>query len=76
MTIKKVKLGDCCKIVSGSTPKTGQKEYWDGQILWATPKDLSSLEEKYISDTSKKITEEGYKSCSTQLLPPNSIFLH
>lgn len=75
MTIKKVKLGDCCQIVSGSTPKTGQKEYWDGQIFWATPKDLSSLEGKYISDTSKKITEKGYKSCSTQLLPPNSILL-
>ncbi|OGI36012.1 MAG: hypothetical protein A2259_01660 [Candidatus Moranbacteria bacterium RIFOXYA2_FULL_43_15] len=71
--IRKVKLGECCEIISGSTPKTNVTEYWDGNILWATPKDLSKLGSKFISDTSKKITQAGYKSCSTQILPPRSV---
>ena len=35
------KLGDICEIVSGSTPKTGVPEYWDGDIKWITAAELS-----------------------------------
>lgn len=69
------KLEDCCDIISGSTPKTGIEEYWNGDIKWATPKDLSKLKEKHISATSKSITPKGYASCSTQILPINSVLL-
>ncbi len=73
MNWQTVKLGEVCKIVSGSTPKTGTPEYWDGDILWATPKDLSRLNQMYLSDTEKKITEAGLKSCSAQMLPVGSV---
>ena len=36
----KYKLGDICEIVSGSTPRTGIDEYWDGDIKWITPAEL------------------------------------
>lgn len=68
-----VKLGDCCQIISGSTPKTFNDEYWNGDILWATPKDLTPLRSPYISDTPDKITKIGFASCSTRLLPVNSV---
>lgn len=71
--MKMVKLGDCCKIISGSTPARDTLEYWGGEINWFTPKDLSELTDKYIAESPEKITELGYKSCSTQLLPPNSL---
>lgn len=70
-----VPLVNCCKIVSGSTPKTSKKNYWNGDIPWVTPKDLSSLEGKYIEKTAQQITEEGYNSCSTTFVPPNSVLL-
>lgn len=67
------RLDQCTEIVSGSTPKTDIEKYWGGNINWATPKDLSSLNQKIISDTPDKITQEGYDSCSTQLLPVGSV---
>lgn len=70
---RKVRLGECCEIVSGATPSTGANDYWDGDICWATPKDLSGLQGHYISDTPRKLTESGLASCSATILPPNSV---
>jgi len=67
------RLGQCCEIVSGATPSTGDENYWDGDICWATPKDLSGLEGHYISDTPRKLTKTGLTSCSATVLPPNSV---
>jgi type I restriction enzyme S subunit len=69
------RLGDVCRIVSGSTPRTGVEEFWNGSIPWATPKDLSGLGAIFIQQTAQAITESGYRSCSTQLLPANSVLL-
>lgn len=68
-----VKIGDCCKVISGSTPRRNKPEYWNGDILWATPKDLSKLDGQYLNETPDLITQEGYKSCSTTLLPKGAI---
>ncbi|MFV9690955.1 MAG: restriction endonuclease subunit S, partial [Desulfobacteria bacterium] len=70
---RKCQIGDIAKIVSGATPKTKIKEYWNGDILWATPKDLGQMHSIEISDTERKITKAGYESCSTNLLPPGSV---
>ena len=37
----KYKLGEICEIVSGSTPKTSVEEYWNGDIKWITPAELT-----------------------------------
>ena len=66
-------LGEYCEIVSGSTPRTGVKEYWDGDIYWVTPKDLSELNSAYIETTARKITRAGLDSCSANILPAGSI---
>lgn len=70
-----VRLGDCCDVKSGATPKTDIEKYWDGEIRWATPKDISRHEHPYLFDTSDKITVEGYRSCSTQLLPVGTVLV-
>lgn len=61
------------KIFSGSTPKSGEELYWDGDITWFTPDDLGNNQQKNISESRRKITEEGYKSCGTSLAKKNSI---
>jgi type I restriction enzyme, S subunit len=63
-------IGD---IYSGSTPSTTNQDYWDGDIVWITPNDLSSLNTPYLRTSNKKITKKGLESCSTQLLPAGSI---
>jgi type I restriction enzyme S subunit len=70
---EKVRLADCCEIVSGATPSTNIKACWEGDICWATPKDLSELEGGLITTTSRKLTLEGLNSCAASILPPGSV---
>ena len=63
-------------VVSGATPETGNAAYWDGSILWATPEDIGSLVGDYwLRDTRRKLTQAGYESCGTTIVPPRSIVL-
>lgn len=59
-------------IFSGATPKSSILPFWDGNIVWVTPADYKS-EDKYINDSEKHITEDGYNSCATNLVPKGSI---
>jgi type I restriction enzyme S subunit len=68
-------LGNYCSVVNGSTPKTGVDEYWNGNIVWITPTDLGKNKNKYICDSERKITEEGYNSANTTIIGKNNIIL-
>jgi len=68
------KLGEVCEIVSGSTPKTGNDEYWNGSLCWITPAEISD-DDIIITDTNRKISEVGAKSCSLTLMPVGTVLL-
>ena len=68
-----VKLSDIGEVVGGSTPSTKNPNNYDGNIGWITPKDLAGYNKVYISKGERNITEMGFKSCSTKILPKNSI---
>ncbi|MGD7070767.1 restriction endonuclease subunit S [Acetobacter sp. AAB5] len=68
-------IGDETDIVGGSTPSTSNPIFWNGDHYWATPKDLSGLNSPVLSDTSRKITEEGLTQISSGLLPSGSVVL-
>lgn len=70
-----VKLGEVCRIVNGTTPKTGIQEYWNGEIVWITPTDLGKLDGLYINDSARKISKAGYESCHLELVPTGSVVL-
>src|ERR1035437_10424768 len=61
------------QIIGGSTPNSESAALWDGDILWATPADLSKRRSLYIEDTQRKISAEGLESCGTKLVPAGSI---
>ena len=69
----KVKISDLGQVVGGATPSTKKEEYYNGDIVWITPKDLSDFKGRYISRGERNITKAGMESCSTQLLPKNTI---
>jgi len=60
---------------SGATPDSGNSEFWDGDILWATPEDVSAVTGYWLEDTRRRITDAGYVSCGTRLAPAKSIVL-
>lgn len=72
---KECKLEEVAKIVGGSTPKTDIDEYWNGDIPWITPKDLSNFNGRYISKGERNISEKGLVNSSAKLLPPGTILL-
>lgn len=68
------KISDIGTVVGGATPSTKKTEnYEDGKIAWITPKDLSVFSGRYIGRGERNITETGLKSCSTQLMPQNTV---
>lgn len=68
------RLGDICTIVSGSTPKSNVSEYWDGDVKWITPAELS--EESYIiNDTVRHITELGVAKTGLKPFPKGTVIL-
>jgi len=72
--IKLVKLGNLCEVVSGSTPKTNIDDYWNGNIKWVTPAELSDSS-FIIKDTQRHLTDSGFKSASLRLLPEGTVLL-
>ena len=70
----KYKLGEICEIVSGSTPKTGIAEYWDGELKWITPAEIN--EDSYIiTDSVRKLTEVGVKKTRLTSFPEGTVIL-
>ena len=68
------KLGEICEIVSGSTPKTSIAEYWDGDVKWITPAEIS--EDTYIiTDSVRKLTELGVKKTGLTSFPEGTVIL-
>jgi len=61
------------EVVSGSTPSTKRKEFWNGEIPWITPRDLANFDGRYIYSGERNISKAGLKSGSLRLLPPGTI---
>ena len=72
---KNLLLSDLATIVGGGTPSRRQPAYWDGEVPWATPTDVTGLSGRVISKTSSSITSQGLASSSATLLPPNSLLM-
>lgn len=73
MEWKKYKLSEIGEIVSGATPRTNVTDNYGGDIAWLTPADLSGYTQKYISRGARNITQQGYDSCSTTLMPKGTV---
>lgn len=71
---KECTIADLGEVVGGATPSTKKPEnYKNGDISWITPKDLSTFNGRFILHGERNITETGLNSCSTRLLPTNTV---
>lgn len=67
-------LSSIIEIISGGTPSTQIKEYWDGEIPWLSVDDFNTGN-RYPSKAAKKITEEGLKKSATNMLLPGMLII-
>lgn len=58
--------------ISGATPDSTNADLWDGDILWITPADYKT-KDVYVSGGSRNLSDLGYKSCSTHMLPIGTV---
>lgn len=72
---KEVRLGDMGKTVSGGTPDSTVPAYWDGDIDWATPTDITKLTTRFIRGTARRITPEGLKKSSAKLVGDGALLI-
>ena len=70
---RQVKLVEIGVIHSGGTPSTRDSSYWNGDIPWLTPSEVTRLSEKYINSTERHITRKGLSR--TTLLPENCLIV-
>ena len=68
-------IDDVAEIYNGATPSTINELNYEGDIVWITPKDLSDQKQKFVYKGERNISQVGYDSCSTHLLPSNTILM-
>jgi type I restriction enzyme S subunit len=68
------KLSSVVEVINGGTPSTHKNEYWNGDIPWLSVEDFNN-DNRSVSTTQKKITKEGLKNSSTNLLMPGMIII-
>ena len=69
-------IGNEVTVVGGGTPSTKNADFWEGgNIHWTSPRDMSSLTDKILLDTNRKITEAGLGKISSGLLPINTVLM-
>ncbi len=66
------KLGEVCDVIGGGTPSKKNSKFYEGNILWATVRDMKS---EILSDTEFKITEEAVKNSSTNIIPKGNVII-
>jgi restriction endonuclease S subunit len=59
----------------GGTPSTKKSEYWDGEFLWTTPRDLSNQIGLITIDSERKLTQAGVEKITSKLLPAHSVLM-
>lgn len=70
---KGLRIKDIFQVFSGATPSSDVERFWDGDIVWVTPADMTDF--GYIETGSNNITLEGYNSCGTHYVPEGSIII-
>lgn len=68
-------MGEICKTFGGGTPKTSVKEYWEGDVPWVVPTDITRNSCIALLDTERKITALGLEKSSAKMLPANAILM-
>ena len=72
---ERVALGVLAEIRNGGTPSTTVPDYWDGDVPWCTPTDITGTRGRHLTATTRCITISGLNSCGASLLPAGALLL-
>jgi type I restriction enzyme S subunit len=70
------RLDSLADIRGGGTPSTTEPRFWNGDIPWCTPTDITALNgHKYLGETARMITQLGLKASSAEMIPMYSVIM-
>ena len=69
------KVAEVCLTTGGGTPSTKRAEYWDGDITWVVPTDVTKNDCLVLLDSERRITERGIRESSAKLVPAETILM-
>ena len=69
------KITKVCETIGGGTPSTRISEYWDGNIPWVVPSDVTKNDSLVLLDTERKITQKGLRESSAKMVPSETILM-
>ena len=69
------RIPNVCETVGGGTPSTNVAEYWDGDITWVVPTDVTRNDCLVLLDSERKITEKGLRESSAKMVPAETILM-
>jgi len=69
------RIDEVAETVGGGTPSTSVTDYWDGDITWVVPSDVTKNDSIVLLDSERKITEKGLRKSSAKLVPANTILM-
>jgi type I restriction enzyme, S subunit len=72
---KPARLDAISRLVGGGTPSRNISRNFGGDILWATPSDLTSQERFFLETTEETITNDGLRDSSAHLLPVGTVLM-
>ncbi|MFT8742623.1 restriction endonuclease subunit S [Lentilactobacillus hilgardii] len=67
------KLSELAKIQGGGTPDSTNSKFWNGEINWFTPTEVSN--QGYLFESNKKISKSGLKHSSAKLMPVGTVLM-
>ena len=72
---RRVAVSDVASVTIGGTPSRAVEEYWQGDIPWATAKDVANAEPRYLCNTQEAITEMGLSKSAAKLMPQGTVII-
>nr|WP_319539035.1 restriction endonuclease subunit S [uncultured Methanospirillum sp.] len=69
------KISEVCHTLGGGTPSSSNPDFWNGDVIWATPTDITNNDCLYLPDTERKITQFGLKNSSAKIVDAGTILM-
>lgn len=70
---KERKISDIADVIGGGTPSTSEPAFWDGEIDWYAPAEMTG--KRYADGSVRKITKLGLENSHATILPADKTIL-
>lgn len=68
-------IEDFADVIVGGTPSTANAAFWNGDVVWVTPTDITGASGPVLCASARSITEAGVAASSARIVPAGSVLV-